>query len=88
MLQQGGFHGPSVEEARKSIASVDRQDLIHEWHKNRPSIWELYYGINRPKQTMLGKKAAATATNAALMSKRGKKKKKKAVVPYVSITLN
>lgn len=84
MLQQNEFNASSAEETRRSVASVDRQDLIHEWHKNRPSIWELYYGINRPKQTMLGRKATVTATN-ALLAKSGKKKKK-AVIPYVSIS--
>lgn len=54
------------------------QDLIHEeWHKNKPSIWELYYGINRPKhQKTLVKK-----------SKQGKKKAI-SVIPYVSTWKN
>lgn len=83
MMQQNRLHGSkSTEEARKSIASVDRQDLIQEWHKNRPSIWELYYGINRPKQSMMGRKATASKT--PMMTKSGKKKK--AAIPYVSIT--
>lgn len=68
-----------AQEARKSIASVDRQDLIQEWHKNRPSIWELYYGINRPKQSMMSKKSSSAQPKVV------KSGKKKAAIPYVSI---
>lgn len=72
----------NLQEARKSIAS---EDLNQEWHKNRPSIWELYYGINRPKQSMLSKKSGMVAVQ-PMLSKKGKKKK--TAIPYVSISLN
>lgn len=35
-------------------ACVNKEkDMILEWHKNKPSIWELYYGKNRPHQTIV-----------------------------------
>lgn len=35
--------------------SGDDKDAILEWHNNKPSIWELYYGKNRPIQTIVKK---------------------------------
>lgn len=35
--------------------SVDDNDAMLDWHKNKPSIWELYYGTNRMSQTILKK---------------------------------
>ena len=33
---------------KKSLLQVsDREKMLLEWHKNKPSIWELYYGSNR-----------------------------------------
>jgi hypothetical protein len=42
---------------RKS--QVTREKMLLEWHKNKPSSWELYYGSNRlitdPQQTLIRK---------------------------------
>lgn len=42
---------------RKSL--LNRENMLIEWHKNKPSIWELYYGSNRlitdPQQTLIRK---------------------------------
>lgn len=33
---------------KKSLLQVsDREKMLLEWHKNKPSIWEMYYGSNR-----------------------------------------
>lgn len=53
--------------------SGDDKDMILEWHNNKPSIWELYYGKNRPIQTIVKK-----------VKKKGKKQVN-SVVSYVSI---
>lgn len=34
---------------------VDKVDSIAEWHRKKPSIWEMYYGTNRLHQSLLGK---------------------------------
>ncbi|EDV37804.1 uncharacterized protein Dana_GF13640, isoform C [Drosophila ananassae] len=31
------------------------RDSITEWHRKKPSIWEMYYGTNRLHQSLLGK---------------------------------
>ncbi|XP_017838381.1 uncharacterized protein LOC108596789 [Drosophila busckii] len=36
------------------IAS-DKVDNVAEWHRKKPSIWEMYYGTNRLHQSLLGK---------------------------------
>lgn len=90
MADQGHFNAATssglgnLQEVRKSIGSLEREDLIQDWHKNRPSIWELYYGINRPKQSMMSKKSSSCG--AAMTPVVVKSGKKKAVIPYVSIT--
>ncbi|XP_060660021.1 RING finger protein B [Drosophila nasuta] len=33
----------------------DKVDSIAEWHRKKPSIWEMYYGTNRLHQSLLGK---------------------------------
>lgn len=53
--------------------SGDDKDMMLEWHNNKPSIWELYYGKNRPIQTIVKK-----------VKKKGKKPVN-SVVSYVSI---
>lgn len=55
--------------------SGDDKDMMLEWHNNKPSIWELYYGKNRPIQTIVKK-----------VKKKGKKPVN-SVVSYVSIFL-
>lgn len=55
--------------------SGDDKDMMLEWHNNKPSIWELYYGKNRPIQTIIKK-----------VTKKGKKPVN-SVVSYVSIYL-
>lgn len=38
------------------VSPVDDKEAILDWHKNKPSIWELYYGTNRMmSQTILKK---------------------------------
>lgn len=34
---------------------ADDKDAMLDWHRNKPSIWELYYGTNRVSQTILKK---------------------------------
>ena len=37
----------------------DKEKMLLEWHQNKPSCWELYYGANReehpPHQTLIRK---------------------------------
>lgn len=34
---------------------ADKVDSVAEWHRKKPSIWEMYYGTNRLHQSLLGK---------------------------------
>ncbi|GAB0096925.1 hypothetical protein DMENIID0001_125070 [Sergentomyia squamirostris] len=56
------------------------QDMILEWHRNKPSIWEQYYGVNRPDQPILVRKSKITSTKG--------KKKPISVVSYTRWRLN
>lgn len=35
--------------------NADKVDSVAEWHRKKPSIWEMYYGTNRLHQSLLGK---------------------------------
>lgn len=52
------FHKPvlSVENTRSRLGNgLDKIDNAAEWHRKKPSIWEMYYGTNRLHQSLLGK---------------------------------
>ncbi|XP_055708737.1 uncharacterized protein LOC129804968 isoform X2 [Phlebotomus papatasi] len=55
---------------------ASEQEMILEWHRNKPSIWEQYYGINRPDQPIIVRKTKITSGNG--------KKKPISVVSYPS----
>ncbi|BFG03516.1 uncharacterized protein DMAD_02753 [Drosophila madeirensis] len=38
-----------------SGAGKGERDTFAEWHRKKPSIWEMYYGTNRLHQSLLGK---------------------------------
>lgn len=58
--------------SEKQIKNDDKISIL-EWHKNKPSSWELYYGTNRRNQNFLGKRGATVVPNDT-----------KAIVSYVS----
>ncbi|XP_053967376.1 uncharacterized protein LOC128868855 [Anastrepha ludens] len=39
------------------------KDSILEWHRKKPSIWEMYYGTNRMNQSLLGKRNGMVTNN-------------------------
>ncbi|KAL9917295.1 uncharacterized protein ACN2A1_003127 [Glossina fuscipes fuscipes] len=47
----------------ESSESNDKQSIL-DWHRKKPSIWELYYGTNRLQQSLLGKRNGTMITNA------------------------
>lgn len=53
-------------------SKYDDKISILEWHKNKPSSWELYYGTNRRNQNFLAKRGVMVPNDA------------KAIVSYVS----
>lgn len=60
MQRNLNFHrpvlGPENSGSRLSNGAVDdKVDSIAEWHRKKPSIWEMYYGTNRLHQSLLGK---------------------------------
>lgn len=59
------FQRPRLEGAQKT--EEDRDSML-EWHKNKPSIWELYYGTNRINQTLVGKRGQLVKNASSLMS--------------------
>ncbi|XP_059614235.1 uncharacterized protein LOC132260255 [Phlebotomus argentipes] len=56
--------------------AAPEQEMILEWHRNKPSIWEQYYGINRPDQPILVRKSKISSGSG--------KKKPITVVSYPS----
>lgn len=54
-------------------SKYDDKISILEWHKNKPSSWELYYGTNRRNQNFLAKRGVVVPNDA------------KAIVSYVSL---
>lgn len=56
-------------------SKYDDKISILEWHKNKPSSWELYYGTNRRNQNFLAKRGAVVPNDT------------KAIVSYVSFFL-
>lgn len=73
LKQNLALHHPPVliDNLNKSLKNGDK-DMILEWHKNKPSIWELYYGKNRQQQAIV--KSVCTGKNCKMQS----------IVPYVS----
>ncbi|XP_033254494.1 uncharacterized protein LOC117193941 [Drosophila miranda] len=53
----GSSGGASQEDALGggSGAGKGERDSFAEWHRKKPSIWEMYYGTNRLHQSLLGK---------------------------------
>ncbi|XP_015040359.2 uncharacterized protein [Drosophila pseudoobscura] len=53
----GSNRGASQEDALGggSGAGKGERDSFAEWHRKKPSIWEMYYGTNRLHQSLLGK---------------------------------
>ncbi|XP_034478494.1 uncharacterized protein LOC117784784 [Drosophila innubila] len=50
--------GPETSGSRLGNAAdgtAKKVDSIAEWHRKKPSIWEMYYGTNRLHQSLLGK---------------------------------
>jgi len=46
----------TVDGAGGDKAERDRErESVAEWHRKKPSIWEMYYGTNRLHQSLLGK---------------------------------
>ncbi|KAL7735909.1 hypothetical protein ACLKA6_002358 [Drosophila palustris] len=59
MQRNLNFHkpilGPDSSGSRLDSAANAAADSIAEWHRKKPSIWEMYYGTNRLHQSLLGK---------------------------------
>ncbi|XP_036342364.1 probable serine/threonine-protein kinase DDB_G0282963, partial [Rhagoletis pomonella] len=58
----GGCSSAGNGSGAESGESGDK-DSILEWHRKKPSIWEMYYGTNRMNQSLLGKRNAMAANN-------------------------
>ncbi|XP_022229377.2 uncharacterized protein LOC111078817 [Drosophila obscura] len=58
----GSSRGASQEEALGggSGAGKGERDSFAEWHRKKPSIWEMYYGTNRLHQSLLGKQRSGS----------------------------
>ncbi|CAD7014727.1 unnamed protein product [Ceratitis capitata] len=54
----GGGNGCGAE----SGESGDKETIL-EWHRKKPSIWEMYYGTNRMNQSLLGKRNGMVTNN-------------------------
>ncbi|EDV59619.1 uncharacterized protein LOC6541034 [Drosophila erecta] len=51
-----GAGNVAVDGAARDKAERDRErESLAEWHRKKPSIWEMYYGTNRLHQSLLGK---------------------------------
>ncbi|XP_037953310.1 uncharacterized protein LOC119683603 [Teleopsis dalmanni] len=46
-----------------STGSGDKNSIL-EWHRKKPSIWEMYYGTNRINQSLLGKRSGMVTNTA------------------------
>ncbi|KAH8407579.1 hypothetical protein KR222_007450 [Zaprionus bogoriensis] len=49
----GGTGSASI--SASTSGPADKLDSVAEWHRKKPSIWEMYYGTNRLHQSLLGK---------------------------------
>lgn len=47
---------PSLTVAAAKDATNDEKDIMLEWHRNKPSIWQQYYGSKRLKYSNVVKK--------------------------------
>lgn len=57
----------TVDNAKDAIN--DEKDIMLEWHRNKPSIWQQYYGSKRLKYSNMVKKIKGKFdTNTAVMS--------------------
>lgn len=76
LKQNLALHHPPVliDSLKKSLVNGDK-DMILEWHKNKPSIWEQYYGKNRQHHALVKSMYA------------GKGCKMQSIVSYVSESL-
>ncbi|XP_030369014.1 homeobox protein prospero [Scaptodrosophila lebanonensis] len=54
MQRNLSFHKPVLSHEREDRSKQER-DSASEWHRKKPSIWEMYYGTNRLHQSLLGK---------------------------------
>lgn len=51
------------------VAINDEKDIMLEWHRNKPSIWQQYYGSKRLKYSNMVKKFKGKFdVNVAVMS--------------------
>ncbi|XP_067630145.1 uncharacterized protein [Eurosta solidaginis] len=53
----------SAGDSNGSGAESGDKDSILEWHRKKPSIWEMYYGTNRKNQSLLGKRNALVSNS-------------------------
>lgn len=51
----------------ESSEAQDKDSML-DWHRKKPSIWELYYGTNRIQQSLLGGKKNGTMLTTAIAS--------------------
>lgn len=58
----GALGGNGNGSGAESGESGDK-DSILEWHRKKPSIWEMYYGTNRMNQSLLGKRNGMVTNN-------------------------
>lgn len=61
---------PSLDTTASSAGKnsiCDEDDMMLEWHRNKPSIWQEYYGSKRIKYSNLFKKAKETCGNKSTM---------------------
>lgn len=50
-----GSASVSASGSGEATPHADKVDSVAEWHRKKPSIWEMYYGTNRLHQSLLGK---------------------------------
>lgn len=78
------FQHPSFRSAGSKTNKSDKEKML-EWHKNKPSLWELNYGINRSNHGFMTNIQLGTARKLKL---KKEKAMKTTVVSYVSLNLN
>ncbi|KAM7345105.1 uncharacterized protein ACRADG_011555 isoform 1-T2 [Cochliomyia hominivorax] len=58
----------NISSGAESSEANDKESIL-DWHRKKPSIWEMYYGTNRIQQSLLGgKKNGMMVTNALASS--------------------
>ncbi|CAD7092614.1 unnamed protein product [Hermetia illucens] len=58
---------PMLDKRNREDNGNDKTSIL-EWHMNKPSIWEQYYGTNRKNQTLTGKRGQLIKNGSSILS--------------------